>query len=200
MNVVAVAAGKEQRVMRPPSVLVPLIRDDLKQARVAVEKAGTPFYQSAGEKLIEAKSQLERGTFMSWVKDNCRISQRTANQYMELARKMANGNAIPGDDEEELSLRAAVRKHTANKNYGKAASWQADIKEHAKRARAEAARLAVEEHLSRSGERDAEKQLALRLIDIGFKVLVKELHPDRGGTKDAMSRLSRVRERLKSHA
>jgi hypothetical protein len=31
-------------------------------------------------------------------------------------------------------------------------------------------------------------------------VLVKELHPDRGGTKDAMSRLSRVRERLKSHA
>jgi hypothetical protein len=198
MNVVA-AVNKEQRVMRPLSVLVPLIRDDLKQAKVAVEKAGTPFYQAAGEKLIEAKAQTP-GAFMAWVKENCRISQRTANQYMELARKMANGNAIPGDDEEELSLRAAVRKHTNNKNFGKAAGWQADIKDNVQKARAEAARLAVEEHLSRSGERDAEKRLALRLIDIGFKVLVKELHPDRGGTKDAMSRLSRVRERLKSHA
>jgi hypothetical protein len=199
MNNLATAT-KEQTVMRPPKVLAPMIKDDLKQARVAVEKAGTPFYQSAGEKLIEAKAQLERGTFMAWVKENLRINQRTANQYMELARKMANGNAIPGDDEEELSLRAAIRKHTGNKNFGKAAGWQADIKDNVQRARAEAARLAVEEHLSRSDERDAEKKLALRLIDIGFKVLVKELHPDRGGTKDAMSRLSRVRERLKSHA
>ena len=38
------------------------------------------------------------------------------------------------------------------------------------------------------------------VIDIGFKILVKELHPDKGGSSDAMSRLNRLRDRLKQHA
>lgn len=49
-------------------------------------------------------------------------------------------------------------------------------------------------------EREAQRTLALRLIDIGYKVLAKELHPDAGGSKDAMARLHIVRDRLKSHA
>lgn len=42
--------------------------------------------------------------------------------------------------------------------------------------------------------------LGLRLIDIGYKTLAKELHPDMGGSQDAMARLNRVRERLKAGA
>ena len=40
----------------------------------------------------------------------------------------------------------------------------------------------------------------LRLIDIGYRVLAKELHPDKiGGSREAMTRLNRVKERFKSN-
>lgn len=54
--------------------------------------------------------------------------------------------------------------------------------------------------LKRVEERDAQRQLALQLIDIGYKALATKLHPDKGGSRDAMSRLNQVRDRLKAHA
>jgi curved DNA-binding protein CbpA len=42
-----------------------------------------------------------------------------------------------------------------------------------------------------------EKNLALKLIGIGYKVLSIKLHPDKGGSHDAMRRLNRVRAKLK---
>ncbi len=77
-------------------------------------------------------------------------------------------------------------------------SWHEPVKQTVERAKREAERIR-EEELTRAQEREAERTLALRLIDIGFKVLSKELHPDRGGSRDAMQRLNRVRDRLKSH-
>jgi len=77
--------------------------------------------------------------------------------------------------------------------------WHEPVKESIERAKREAERIR-EAELSRQQERDAERKLALRLIDIGFKILVKELHPDKGGSRDAMSRLNRVRDRLWQHA
>jgi hypothetical protein len=56
------------------------------------------------------------------------------------------------------------------------------------------------EELSRQEERDAERKLALLVIDTGFKALASKLHPDKGGSRDAMARLNRVRDRLKQHA
>lgn len=69
----------------------------------------------------------------------------------------------------------------------------------AQRARDEARRLAAEDNLTRMQERDAESKLGLRLISIGYRVLAKELHPDKGGSKEAMHRLGRVRDRLRSN-
>jgi len=194
----APATIKETPAVRPLSVLVPLIKTDLSHGREAAEKAGLPYYRAAGEKMIEAKAQLQHGEFISWVERNFSIGRRHANQYMALARATAGlemGVRTPGLD----TLRDMVREHTSNKNYGKPASWQTDIRDNVARARQEAARL-QEESLSRAQEREAEKRLALRLIDIGYKVLAKELHPDRGGTKDAMVRLGKVRTRLKGCA
>jgi hypothetical protein len=45
-------------------------------------------------------------------------------------------------------------------------------------------------------ERDAQRTLALQLIDIGYKVLARELHPDKGGSREAMARLNAVRHHL----
>jgi hypothetical protein len=76
--------------------------------------------------------------------------------------------------------------------------WAKPVNEAVERIRREQLRLAQEETLSYRQERDAERQLADRLIDIGFKALAKELHPDRiHGDKEAMQRLIRVRDKLK---
>jgi hypothetical protein len=43
--------------------------------------------------------------------------------------------------------------------------------------------------------------LALKLIDIGYKALARELHPDHaGGSDDMMKHLHHVRDRLKQCA
>jgi hypothetical protein len=44
----------------------------------------------------------------------------------------------------------------------------------------------------------AQREVAHRLIDIGFKVLAKKLHPDLpNGDAIAMARLNKVRDQLK---
>ena len=44
------------------------------------------------------------------------------------------------------------------------------------------------------------KTLALQLIDTGYRVLASRLHPDKGGSHEAMSRLNHVRAMLKNAA
>lgn len=182
--------------MRPLHVLVPLIKDDLAQGSQAAQQAGMPYYQAAGQKMLEAKGQLERGQFTPWLNRNFKITERQAREYMNLAAATAdieNGSALPF-----RSLRETVHRTRSNPNYGKPASWRSDVKPDIERARREAQRVR-EEQLSRQQEREEEKKLALRLIDIGFKVLSKELHPDRGGSRDAMARLNKVRNRLREN-
>jgi len=79
------------------------------------------------------------------------------------------------------------------------ADWQEPVRENIQKAQRQAERLR-DETLSRQQERDAERKLAMQLIDIGFKALASKLHPDKGGSRDAMARLNRVRDRLKQHA
>ena len=58
-----------------------LIKKDLDDA----EKAGMEYFKAAGEKLIEAKAQLEHGEFGAWVKTNFKISTATSARYMAMA-------------------------------------------------------------------------------------------------------------------
>jgi hypothetical protein len=46
-------------------------------------------------------------------------------------------------------------------------------------------------------EREADLKLVAQLIDAGYRSLASKLHPDKGGSRDAMSRLSRVRDQVK---
>jgi hypothetical protein len=48
-----------------------------------------------------------------------------------------------------------------------------------------------------AAERKAERKLVAQLIDAGYRSLASKLHPDKGGSPDAMSRLSRVRDQVK---
>jgi hypothetical protein len=54
----------------------------------------------AGRLLLEAKSAVGHGGWLPWLKENCGLSERTAQVYMRLARE------LPGPDRE---IRSALR-------------------------------------------------------------------------------------------
>ncbi len=58
----------------------------------------------------------------------------------------------------------------------------------------------TQEKQTRDDEVKLHRDMALELVDVGFKALATRLHPDRGGSKEAMSRLNRVRDELKGLA
>ena len=58
----------------------------------------------------------------------------------------------------------------------------------------------IQERQARDQEVDLHRELAQDLIDAGYRALATKLHPDRGGSKDAMARLNRVRDELKQIA
>ena len=189
----ALAVQEARAVARPLKVLVPLIKEDLKH----IDEAGLPFKREAGAKLIEARGQMKHGLFGSWLKKNFALSKSTAYQYINLAEAANQNSRVL-----EFSSMNEFHRETGSPNYRSVTTkqdWHEGVKENVERARREAERLRQED-LTRQQERDAEKKLAHRLIDIGFKILSKELHPDKGGSRDAMSRLNRVRDRLKQHA
>jgi hypothetical protein len=179
-----------QEVVRPLRMLVPLIKEDLDGARAAEEAAGMPYRRAAGEKLIEAKAQLKHGEFTPWIKRNLGIGERQAREYMNLARATTGISeaAIPFS-----SMRETISKTRNNPNYGKPSAWHAPIKEAIGRVNIDALK---QDALAKQEERALQRKLALSLIDIGFKALAAKLHPDKGGSREAMIRLNRVRELL----
>ena len=54
-----------------------------------------------------------------------------------------------------------------------------------------------EDALDKERERALQRELGLKLIDIGYKVLATKLHPDHGGSREAMARLNKVRDALR---
>jgi hypothetical protein len=67
-------------------------------------------------------------------------------------------------------------------------------------ARAQYMRQLAEQAKQREAERIAQRELSMRMIDVGYKALAKELHPDKGGSSEAMSRLNRARRHQKQMA
>ena len=190
----ALAQTTDQRIARPLKVLVPLIKDDLAHGRDAAERAGLPYYRAAGEKMIEAKEQLKHGEFTDWVKRNFNISERTARDYMSLARAMQNqnGRALPFSNITTFVEPEPRSRITAP-------SWHEPVKDVISNLDTETLNLKRED-LKRQEARDIQRTLGLQLIDIGYKVLARELHPDKGGSRDAMAHLNIERDRLKQNA
>jgi len=197
----ALTKSDDGQIARPLRVLVPLIQEDLKHGREAAERAGMPYYQAAGEKLIEAKSQMKHGEFLPWVERNFGIKKNQSALYMSLA-KHTQGEKLVAPNFSSLSefqRETGQKPSDYNTFASKKPSWQEPVREVIDRVDTETLNLKREE-LKRADERDAQRQLALQLIDIGYKVLARTLHPDKGGSREAMARLNSVRDRLKQHA
>ncbi len=184
----ATGTAEQKQIARPLHVLQPLIAKDLKAGREAAERAALPHYQAAGEKLIEAKAQLQHGHFQDWCKRNFKLKPRLAQYYMQLARANA-------DDEKRNALRFSSLKdfirQTSTPRYGPGPTPSESAQQHQRRM------LETEERIA---EREAERKLGFTLIDRGYKSLARELHPDKaGGSREAMTRLNRARDRLRSN-
>jgi hypothetical protein len=181
-------ATASQDVTRPLSVLKPLICQELADG----EAAGMEHYRRAGALLVEAKEQVPRGEWLNWITHNFRLSQQTANLYMKLAEQTTNTIS------NYSSLGDFVRK-TSNPNFNKPYTvrptpWHEPVKQAVDSVSMERMTRAMQ---AREAEARMTRELGLKLIDIGYKVLSTKLHPDTGGSTDAMKRLNRVRDQLK---
>ena len=187
-------ADSDREVARSLKVLTPLIKKDIELGDQAAERAGMEFYRLAGAKLAEVKDGHFEGRtaeFYEWTNRNFHKSQARIRAWI-VASGRSGAKSFKSIRESESQSRkpgASVYRE-----------WTAPVDEIAERARNEARRLAAEDNLTRMQERDAEAKLGWRLIDIGYRVLAKELHPDKvGGSKEAMIRLGRVKSRLRSN-
>jgi hypothetical protein len=181
----AITKKNDERLARPLKVLVPLIQRDIENA----EHAGKMFKVSAGGKLLEAKSQLNHGEWSDWLKANFELSQTTARMWMDWwEAENVRGEEYATRREFERS-KFTRKKVKAERDYHEPVERilsGISTKEMQNRARS-----AAKEH-------DLEKKLALQLIKIGYGVLATKLHPDKGGSNEAMRRLSKVVKTLRS--
>ena len=63
----------------------------------------------AGVALIDAKRQVGHGNWLRWLRDNCELSERTAEVYMECARNRQKLEAIIATAA-NMTLAAALRE------------------------------------------------------------------------------------------
>jgi hypothetical protein len=182
------AVRTTQQIARPLKVLIPLIQGELQQGDVA----GREHYTEAGRMLIEAKPQKAKGAWGRWLNENFELSQSTARRYMRWARLQDDHGVteMPTSMREMTGDTTRDREHRNSKQQKAYRDVMRDI------ARDEF----MQERQARDVEVDLHRTLAGELIDIGYRALATHLHPDRGGSKDAMARLNRVRDELKEVA
>ena len=171
------SATAEANLVRPLRVLEELIREQLDAADRAANDAAEPYYRKAAPLLAEAKEghfHSDTAGFYEWAqkkfpgKTRERIRTWTAfgtSSYSKSFKHITEFTATP---------RAQGCLGRTNEQGPRIRrDWAAPAAEVADRARREAFRLAQEDSLTRAQEREAERKLAGRLIDIGYKVLAK---------------------------
>jgi hypothetical protein len=179
------ARAEKTAIARPLTVLVPLIQVEV----AAGNRAGVEHYRLAGELLLEAREQVAPFKWSKWLTKNFALSRSTAFYYMKLAARVRDDPDVV-QRTEQSSLRSLTEQKPANLHWRPVlkATKQVDVDEYSETRRA------------RVEEMQLHRDLALELIDIGYKALATRLHPDRGGSRDAMRRLNRVRDELKAVA
>src|SRR5262249_20101615 len=63
---------------------------------------------TAGELLIEGRAQVPHGQWLSWLREHCAISERTAQLYMRVAKNRAEIEANISEGTADLTLSEAA--------------------------------------------------------------------------------------------
>jgi hypothetical protein len=186
-----IAVMRKTQVARPLKVLIPLIQSELQQGN----NAGHDHYRQAGAMLNEAKEQVPHGRWGTWLSKNFGLSPRTAQDYMRWAREhdqMRGGAAhLP---------HTSMRQFTGHTKRDRERYGSTQQQQFRRVLRDVARDDFVQERQAREDEIKLHRELAEELVDIGYRALATKLHPDRGGSQIAMTRLNRVRDELKTIA
>jgi hypothetical protein len=189
-----------REVTRPLRTLVPLIKRDLH----GLENSGKPFRYSIGKNLAEASENHEElkkaGGWYAWLKKNFAMARSTAHTYIafyESASRQAKRSGARG-----ARFKTQEEESEAYTKFAKRGD------KHRKRAYKERretiggilggidADLYAQKISDRLKEIDLRRDLGTKVVEAGFRLLAKELHPDKGGTSELMRRLQAVRKRL----
>jgi Protein of unknown function (DUF3102) len=180
-------AKKHHQIARPLKVLIPMIQGEIQMGN----EAGYSHYVKAGELLIEAKDQIPYGSWGRWLSKNFDLSKTTANVYMRMARSHLDDPAVEVPSTRQFTGATDRRRE----------DYQSKQQKDFRRILRDLPRdTFLQERQARDDEVKLHRDLAEELIDIGYRALATRLHPDRGGSKDAMARLNRVRDELKAIA
>lgn len=189
MAVVKISEGRS--IGRPLKTLIPMIQSEIQQGN----EAGQEHYRRAGNMLIEAKDQVGYGGWSRWLSKNFDMSDRTASRYMRWAREYYDS----GHGAAEVPYRS-LRQMDGDTDRQREQRNSEQRKAFQRVLRDVLADNFVQERQTRDAEIQLHRDLAEELVDLGYRALATKLHPDRGGTKDAMVRLNRVRDELKGIA
>lgn len=79
---------------------------------LAIETANraVQYAREAGELLLQAKATIAHGAWGEWLKENCDLSERTAQGYMRLARELPKLDAAKAQRVADLPLRQALKE------------------------------------------------------------------------------------------
>jgi hypothetical protein len=131
---------------------------------------------------------------MPWATRNFERSETSIRRYMNLApAPVFQKNRARSFS----SMREEMRARGINAGGERPGAWSEPVREIVSRVDTDTLNRRRAE-LERAEESAAQRKLALQLIDIGYRVLARKLHPDKGGSRVAMARLNAVRARLKA--
>jgi hypothetical protein len=188
----------ERTVTRPLKKLVSLIKDDLRKINDirmdsirSVAELMQPYRIAIGEKLIEAKPQVKHGSFQDWIRKNLPIKPDAAREYMRMVETQnVTGVTFSGVQHFRRTTRPSYRR-----NHTGTANWRNEVQQRLDGFNV--SQFTKHDDRDRLGETQAIKKLAGEIVSIGYKVLATKLHPDKGGSVEAMQQLNDARDLLK---
>ena len=204
MTQTGVARRPSSKLKRTAKQLHPLI---VREFKLAIE-AGAAHWMAGGQMMLEAKADIigkpagarRWGVYQRSIADDVGVHLSTVYRWTKSA-EAHNKQQVKSSVRRRLDWTRGQHKSQAeligdNASRPRPPAWLNDVKRVVETVDTE--RLAVD-HLAKRNEARALKDLALRLVDIGFKVLAKELHPDKkAGSAEAMTRLTTVKRALKN--
>jgi hypothetical protein len=167
-------------------------------AEMAAEQAAKPFFQRAGELLNECKAQVEHGHWEAFIREHFEFSVRTARVWMQYARELPEfQNGRDASDFSKPPTRSEIQNPDRDRSAEYQKGWQSAVRKTTSTLNVSKLK---QEYEDKKKENKVIRELAVQLIDMGSKVLATKLHPDKGGSSEAMHRLNEIRRGLKQCA
>jgi len=181
------------------------------QACVDAKELGGKKAHECGTWLAKQRENVPEDQWLKWIRDNCDFEKSQAYVYLTIAGMDVQrvGNLSQRD-----CLKEAVDKKEESRilkefdNKTKELRKERIASHRAKPAAEKAAEIQRDKELKEIEERKlstrkkfqetvvSQREIAIKVVEAGYRAVAKDLHPDHGGGPEAMVNLNFVKERL----